>query len=287
MSVVLLIATIVFSMLRDIFSKDISDAPYGTKKFFFRQGIIFLCGSVLLLTFNILKCWNISKQTFIYALIYGIFLIVAQYGYTYAMKQGTLGICSTVYSMGFIFPTLSGCVFWNEALNVFNVFGIFTAIPAIIIPGLSSNKSNKSTSGSYILPLILSMLASGGLGIVQKLQQKSPYPEECASFVIIAFLFAGLVSFAFSLMSKDTEKLAFDRKIITAGGVGAAFALSNILNTILAGQLDSAIFFPVLNISKILFAMALGVILFKDKFKETDFLVLIFGVLSILLLTIK
>ena len=65
-----------------------------------------------------------------------------------------------------------------------------------------------------------------------------------------------------------------------------AFGLANLLNTILAGRLDSAVFFPVLNISTILFSIVSGIILFKEKLFKNDILVLILGIISILLITV-
>lgn len=286
MSIVLLILTVILSTLRDVFSKDISDMPFGTKGFFLRQAAIFLSGSVVLMIASLGAEKSISGLTILYALVYGLLLIAAQYGYTYAMKKGNLGICSTVYSMGFIFPALSGSIFWNEPLNVCNILGMLAVIPAIVISGKAPKESGRDIKNGYIFPLIAAMLSSGGLGIMQKVQQNSPHPEEINFFVIIAFAFAGLTSLIFALLSKSGEKAAFDRKLLVAGGIGVAFGLSNLLNTILAGSLASVIFFPVLNISRIFSSLVLGVIVFKERLSGKDYSVLLFGILAIILLTI-
>ncbi|MEE1050299.1 MAG: hypothetical protein U0M60_23085, partial [Clostridia bacterium] len=68
--------------------------------------------------------------------------------------------------------------------------------------------------------------------------------------------------------------------------IGTAFGVCNLLNTILAGQLNSAVFFPVLNIGTILFSIASGVICYKEKILKKDLTVLLLGIISILLITI-
>jgi len=83
---------------------------------------------------------DISAVTVMCAVIYGICLIAAQYGYTFALKSGKVGLCSTIYSLGFVFPTLSGSIFWNETLNIYNIFGVILIIPILIISGMKKQR---------------------------------------------------------------------------------------------------------------------------------------------------
>ena len=131
------------------------------------------------------------------------------------------------------------------------------------------------------------MLASGGLGIVQKIQQKSAYAEQKSMFLLIAFLLAAGISLLFALFAKNTTANSIrPRKLAVASCVGLFFGCCNLLNTSLAGLLDSAIFFPTLNIGVILLSMICGVIFFKEKISKKELAVLILGGLSILLLNL-
>lgn len=112
--------------------------------------------------------------TLLFAMIYGTLLLSAQFCYTVALRSGNVGVCSTVYSLGFIFPTLSGCLIWGEKLTVWNVIGILTAISAVIIFGTSISKNGTQAKNKfYIISLLAAMISSGGLGVMQKLQQNS------------------------------------------------------------------------------------------------------------------
>lgn len=287
MSLLLLSLSIILSGMRNILSKGISGIKFGTKQFFLIQAWSFICGS-LVLTFMTYITNNAIKPpsllTLLYAAVYGVLLLSAQYCYTVALSKGNVGICSIVYSLGFIFPTLSGSLFWNERLTLLNLIGIFTVIPIIIISGKPEAKQQKSVN-TYIIPLMCAMLSSGGLGIMQKIQQNSLYSEQKDLFVISAFALSGIISFLLSLFSKS-EQQKIGRELIFGSGIGMAFGLCNLLNTILAGQLDSAVFFPVLNIGTILFSVAVGIILCGDNISKKNCGILFMGIVSILLITL-
>ena len=287
MSLLFLGLSIILSSVRNILSKGISDVKFGTKQFFLTQACIFLCGSLVLILVANQSFERPSLPTLFYATLYGILLLSAQYCYTSALKKGNIGICSTVYSLGFIFPTLSGNLFWNERLTGLNIIGILMVIPTIIISGMPSSKNGQQKNiNTYIIPLISAMLSSGGLGIMQKVQQNSHYPEQKNFFVISAFALAGTISFLISLFAKREPQIKIGRKLIFGAGIGVAFGLCNLLNTILAGQLDSAVFFPVLNIGTIFFSIVSGIIFYKEKISRNDLIAFLLGIISILLITI-
>lgn len=287
MNLLFLGLSILLSSIRNILSKGISDVEFGTKKFFLTQANIFICGCVVLMLFTNYSDVCPSALTLIYAAIYSILLLSAQYCYTSALKKGNIGICSTVYSLGFIFPTLSGSLFWNESLTLLNIIGILMVIPTVIISGVPVSKNGEQKNiNKYIIPLVFAMLSSGGLGIMQKVQQNSPYRDQRDLFVISAFAMAGIFSLLISLFSKRGTHIKIGSKLIFGAGVGVAFGLCNLLNTILAGRLDSAVFFPLLNIGTILFSIASGIVFYKEKISKNDMIVIFLGCISILLITV-
>ena len=286
-SALLLTLSASLSAGRNIFSKSVSGFSIGTKKFFLSQALIFGSGSIAILLFGGISFSVIAPLTLLYALIYAALLLAAQWCYTAALKNGKTAVCSTVYSLGFILPTLSGAIFWQESLTAFKILGILTVIPAIIISGTGKAKNGKSKGNGYILPLVISMLASGGLGIMQKVQQSSAYPEQKGAFLFFAFVAACAIS-ALCLIFGKKENARFKvKESLSSSAIGICFASCNILNTTLAGRLDSAIFFPALNIGTILLSMLLGMIIYKEKLTKKDVLVLLLGFVAILLINLK
>ena len=108
MAYLLLGLSVVLSTGRNLFSKNLSAIRFGTRSFFLYQSILFLCGGEALVIFGKVSFGAIAYQTLIYATVYALLLIFAQWFYTAALAKGNTALCSTVYSLGFILPTLSG-----------------------------------------------------------------------------------------------------------------------------------------------------------------------------------
>ena len=285
MAAFLLCLSIVLSTGRNLFSKSLSDIPFGTKAFFLCQGTLFLCGAVALAIFTKIPFGNLSPAIALYALVYGLLLIFAQWFYTAALAKGNTGLCSTVYSLGFILPTVSGALLWSEPFTLLDFFGILCATGVILLSGRRTKHTEAKANSHYFYPLVIAMLSSGGLGIVQKLQQSSPYAEDKSLFLFLAFLLAAALSLSFALLAKG-DFAPPPPKLAVAAGVGLFFGCCNLLNTSLAGMLDSAILFPTLNIGVILLSILCGALLFKERISKKELSVLILGVLSIALLNL-
>lgn len=285
MPFLLLSLSVVLSTGRNLFSKKLSDIRFGTRAFFLCQSVLFLCGSIALILFEKISWNGIAIVTLGYAIVYGLLLILAQWFYTSALAKGNTALCSTVYSLGFIIPTLSGAILWSEPFSIPDLFGVLCAVSAVIVSGIKPQTKEKTGKAYYFIPLVVAMLASGGLGIVQKLQQRSDYSDQKTIFLLIAFLLAAGSSLLFAAFSK--EKSLSDlrpQKLAVASCVGVCFGCCNLLNTTLAGLLPSAIFFPTLNICVILLSMLCGVVFFKERLSKKEVAVLILGGASIILL---
>lgn len=285
-SLMMLTVSIVLSCGRNILSKSVSAFTFGTSEFFRMQTAIFVSGAVGILLCGAGELQMVSTQTLIYSIVYGGLLLSAQWCYTASLKTGATSVCATVYSLGFIFPALSGAIFFNEEFGISESLGIVLAITAVIFSGIRSKKEEAAVvSKKYMLPLVIAMLSSGGLGIVQKLQQNSACHEQRIMFVLIAFCIASAVSLIMSVFAKPADMKSSASGIIRACGTGMCFGCCNVLNTILAGRLDSMIFFPVQNICVILLSMIMGMIVFAEKPGKKEFIVILLGIGTVLLLS--
>ena len=269
---------------KNILTKSFAPFTFKRREFFGIQALVFGAGSIALLTVNLFSFKGISLFTFLFAFVYGALLVCAQWFYTIALSNGKTAICATIYSFGFLIPTLSGAIFWEEQITLFGFFGILLAIPVLVISGINKKTNNKEkSSSSYFLPLILALICSGGLGIVQKIQQGSGYADQTNSFILIAFVFCFFVSLLLFLFLKKGDTQIRGKAIASASIVGVFFATCNLLNTYLAGRLESYEFFPAINIGSILFSLILGFIVYKEKPTKKDLLVLVLSAASIIL----
>lgn len=280
----ILFCSTLFGATKNVLIKGLSGHSIKNREFFILQSSIFGAGSIVLVFVNLFTFNGISLFTLICSLLYGIMLVAALWCYTLALSQGKTAICATIYSFGFIVPTLSGTLFWNESISIFGYLGIIILLPVLIISGTSPKKQEeKQTSKYFVIPLIIALLASGGLGVMQKIHQSSEYANQLNSFILLSFLFAFTVSVILSLTLKKGEKQVQRKTETFALIVGVIFSLCNIMNTYLAGTLDSAVLFPILNVGSIILSLILSIIIYKEKVDKRDVIILTLGVLAIIL----
>ncbi len=269
---------------RNIASKKTAADNTAPSHFFFSQAMLFLAADLLLISFSITSFSAVSTTTLIYGIIYGILLILSQWMFTLALKIGSTAICSVVYSLGFIIPTVSGAIFWDEEFTLTDLFGLLLALVTIAFTVIGKEKGGK-TNKNFILPIIIAMLSSGGLGIMQKVQQGSAYANERNVFLTIAFTLAFLASIIGFLCCKSKAKIK-KRNVVFPSIAGFCFGGANVFNTILAGRIKSAAFFPLQNISVILLSTLLGIILFKEKLSFKNIMIIILGAITVIVFSI-
>lgn len=283
-SALLLVLSASFASGRNVLSKSFASFSFKYREFFRLQASVFGAGCVLLLIVNAFSFKGLSIYTLLVGLIYGVILMCAQWFYTIALSHGKTAICATIYSFGFLIPTISGAMFWDEKITICGFIGILVAMATLVISGINKKaKSEDKTTNSYFLPLIIALICSGALGVVQKIQQGSDFSNQTNSFVLVAFALCFAVSLVLSLVLKKGPCEVQSKNVICGSVIGAFFATCNLLNTYLAGKLESAVFFPAINIGSILFSLILGLIIYKEKPTKKDILTLILSITSIIL----
>ena len=290
-ALLLLMLSVSISTGRNIISKKTAIGVDKKADFYFYQSILFCAGLILI---TLTGVWNFkitSYLTVLYGVIYGVLLILSQWMFTLSMKTGNASVCTVVYSLGFIFPTVLGSIAWGDDFTSLNGVGLALAVCTIVLSAISKDKvdpvgganGEKSTKKdlSFVPYILVAMLASGGLGIMQQVQQKSIVSGERDAFLIIAFFIATLVSFVFFICHRQKPTIYKDQIVYTSA-TGLCFGGANVLNTILAGMVKSAVLFPVLNVSVILLCLVLSLIIFKERLTLTKAGVIALSIITVL-----
>lgn len=280
-----LFISVLLSAGRNITSKKTAIFTNKKASFFLSQTILFGSAALLLLFLGIKSAVGMEKSTLLFGLIYGTLLILSQWMFTVALRSGNTSVCSVVYSLGFILPTLSGSLFWDEAFNSLQWIGVSVSVVIILLTAKKGKKEKKKNSKSFVSYILIAMLSSGGLGIMQKVQQSSEAANEKGAFLLVAFSFAfccSLAAFFFTF-----EKTAFNVQTFFYPTVtGLCFGGANFCNTALAGKMKSAVFFPLQNISTILFTTLFGIVVFREKLTPKTTVILILGIAVIVLFSV-
>ena len=275
-----LTASIGLSCSRNLLSKKSAISSSNFSLFFLSQTILFFSASLLILIFGSVSFSFVATETLFYGVIYGILLILSQWMLTLSLKGGNVGVCTVIYSLGFLLPTLSGALFFNETFTLTNGVGLILAL-CVIVLNVKKEKTENLDKKHFVYLIIIAMLSSGGLGIMQKVQQNSAFKHQKGTFLLVAFVFAFLVSLLFYLFSKN--KLTPNAKTVAVSSLtGLCFGGANFCNTFLAGRMPSAIFFPLQNISTIVASAVLGILIFKEKTTPKTMLTILMGVAVIL-----
>lgn len=281
----LLALSIVCSTARAVFSKKLGTLSGSRRGFYLTQAVLFAVAAAVLLTLNVRSIARPSQTAVLLAVAYGILTVLSQWMYTLSLTRCPVSVCAMVYSFGFILPTVFGTVVWREPVNAFKIVSILLCIGTIFLASGKSDASAAKPRG-LPLPLIVAMLASGGLGIVQKLQQKSAASGETGMFLCLAFVLATLLSLLAALAArKDAAPTA---RIAPALAlpiliVGVCMAAANTANTLLAGLLPSAVIFPTVNVGVILASLALSALLLKEQPTRRQIAAFALGITAILL----
>jgi drug/metabolite transporter (DMT)-like permease len=137
-------------------------------------------------------------------------------------------------------------------------------------------------------------LLNGLIGVMQKVHQSSQYASELNAFLIIAFLVSFLFSSTLTLiLSRKENPLTFikekDKKskfllILSIIVCGALIAVNNKLNLYLAGVIDSAVLFPILNGGGVALATIASLLVFKEKLSLKQWIGIAIGAIAIILL---
>ena len=279
-----LVLSVVLSTGRNITSKKTAKTNNKKADFFFCQTALFGTATLILLLSVLSAPTKISTITYIYGIVYGILLILSQWMFTIALRTGNTSVCSVVYSLGFILPTLSGSLFWNESFTLLNGVGLALAIFIIVFSAQTKSK-DKETKRSFIPFIIVAMLSSGGLGIMQKIQGMSDTRNEKSAFLLVGFALAFAVSLTAYCLFAEKSKNAL-KTVVAPIFTGLCFGGANLFNTILAGEMNSAVFFPLQNISTNLLTTLFGLIVFKEKLSPKTITVLFLSIFVIVLFSV-
>lgn len=199
----------------------------------------------------------------ILAFFYGMATVLSQSMYIYAVQKGSVSVCTMIYSCGFLIPTIFSFLAYGDSFGIFNIIGIALLVISIF---LISGKEESKKSNAYMLLAFVAMLASGTVGILQKVFVKTFGTSNLNSFLFLSFLFMLAASslgflFAEGKLPKDDKKAFYTVPVILA----LCTVFCNKINLFLSGRLNGIIFFPVVNGGVIFLTAVLSYFILKEK----------------------
>lgn len=235
---------------------------------------------------------SVSFYTIILSLLFGIITLAQQIFNLYALENGPLSYTTVIISLSTLIPTVSGALFWNEKIAFVQYVGIAFLCICFILSVNLKNKE-KSIGIKWLIFSVLAFISTGLIGIMQKIHQSSTHKDELDAFLIISFFFSFLISSIAAAIFKKQRNITdnnIKHSVINFTPIalmlisGIFVAINNKYNLFLSGVLDAAVFFPVVNGGGLILTSAAAVILFKEGLTKLQYLGIITGIISVILI---
>ena len=229
---------------------------------------------------------GISMTTALCAFFYATIVISLQTISITAMRVGAMSTTSICVMYGMIIPSVAGPIFWHEPTGFLQIAGILMMLISLwLIKGKAQDEKSEKTK-VWIILAAFAFFFSGMAGVMEKIHQSTAAKDEKMPFVFAACIFM----FTFSLIAgaivrkkeEKREKLSFD-PIPLLSGLVIGFYSS--VNLILAGKLNSMIYYPIANGGAMLLTVLVSAIVFKERFDRMRIIGMGLGLLGILCLS--
>lgn len=237
---------------------------------------------------------KISSFSALLGTAFGSLIFLNGFFMVLAFAAGPWSYTFLIISLSMLMPTFSGAIFWHEHVTLQQYIGTALVVLCLIM-SVEKKEDEKKASLKWLIFTIAAFLASGSVGILQKVHQSSAYADELNGFLIMSFaagaVLSGICALVFSFKEGFSDHKLTKKELATSFGlfviIGIANATLHKLNLYLAGVLDSAVFFPVANGVPIILTSLIAFTVFKEKLTKKQWIGLLVGAVAVVLLTVQ
>ncbi len=241
---------------------------------------MFLFAFLLVLITGEYKFSELKSETIVMAVLFGMFLVLAQILLIKAMEFGDVSTSSLFYSCGFLVPILASVFIYGESVSLMQIIGIvLVAVSFIVVV-----ERKKKSTFKWLVFAFSALLCNGMVGFMQKMFRMSDAAQQQSEFMLISFLVGTI--FTFIVMPKKDLSLPSKKFLMTASVSGVSLGFLNIINVHVSGVLPGVIVFPCVNVGGIIASSVLSRILIKEKLSLKKKLGIMIGVIAICLITV-
>ena len=233
----------------------------------------------------------IDLNTVLISLLFGAILSTGMMVTVLALKHANVTITSVFMTASLIIPILIGYVFLNEKVNVWQIVLIIVFL--LTVYPLVSNKQAKKpfTIISFIACLLVWLTSGFGTASLQLFFRV--VPQGSVNLVLVlSYAFGGVILTIVTLLFKDKKveennKIKLTKSIVIAGFICTLFYfLNQQFITILTNEFPSSILFPVSTGGGVVMGSLIGLIVYREKLSVTNYIALVIGIASLILVGI-
>lgn len=241
---------------------------------------------------------QMSSFTLLLGILFGVITFFSSIMMISAFALGPWSYTYVLVCLSMLLPTFSGAIFWGEKITLLQYIGTLLVAVCIVL-SVEKNEADKKANLKWLFCTAIAFLASGSIGIMQKIHQTSPYAGELNEFLIVSFLTGSVLSAVMAIVlavKNKTENNQSAQKrsakeilvfILLFVLIGVGMAANHKLNLYLVGVLPATVFFPVVNGGALILTSLTAFIVFKEKLTKKQWIGLLFGAAAVFLLTVK
>lgn len=280
------VVTVISYTTNSLYAKKISSTKSDFYFFLVTQAIV---GGITVLLISD-KIETISAYSVLLGILFGTVCTMQNLTYLKALAIGPFSYTTVMVSLSTVIPTLSGCVFWNEAISAAQIIGIILMVICIALsPESTSDSDNKKASVKWILLALSSTVLNGAVGVLQKVHQSSSYKDELPVFLVSAFATMLIIAVCILVVRKIRYKNDPETKIsvrfklshiLILLGEGIALGFAHVVNLFLSGKLPAAVLFPIINICPLVLTTIAATVMFRERLSAKRWIGLAIGIIS-------
>jgi len=236
---------------------------------------------------------KISFPTFCLGAAFGISFAIHTVSFLKAIELGSMSYTNIIVTLSTLIPSLSGAIAFGEKMYPIQYIGMVFMCICFVLSVKTDGEKAKATM-RWFLYCMIAMLSNGFTGVTQKWHQNTAYGQEVNGFLFVSCIMAVLYSLVLIIRllkkEKNLEIKQDNSEIWKIGWIllmilnGITNIMTDKLNMILIGRLDSAVFFPVYNGLSLCLIILSALIIFKERPTVRQWIGMIIGLIAMILL---
>ena len=231
---------------------------------------------------------NYSNTTlfFVLAFIVGLLFVLTFNLYAHGAQKIGVTPSTIANKMSMIIPIIIGLILLNEEVTFNKILGISFAFVAIFLSSIGDRKY--SLNKNHLIIIVLLFIGQGlADGILNWAQEFILNGSNMNLFFAVTFLAAGFTGLLFVFFKLSSQKVKIEPKSIIWGivlGIPNYLTLLYFVKSLKSELFSSSEIFPIINIGVIIFCTILSIILFRERVSIYNWLGVILGVFSIVII---
>ncbi len=230
-----------------------------------------------------------EQSWFLGASVLGILFIAIFNVMALTSQKNGLSVASVSGRMSVVIPIVFGIYLYKESFHSIKILGIILALIAVYLTSVKST-GNKKIKLSYLLFPIILFLGSGAIDTLLKYTEINYVDHNHVSmFTTSIFGIAFILGVPFILYQLISKKQSLKIRNIVGGialGIPNYFSIEFLLKALKTEGIESSVLFTINNVSIVLLSTIFGLIFFKEKLENKNWIGIVVAIVSILLITL-